>query len=133
MYAHYVDRNTPRYKFLFVGELDGGERQLSAYDVGVDYAAMRFFFSHVYGSMEGTASPFNRFPNDTKAEFEQRLSRFFAAFARRHRQRFPHPGLTGVRLQVARLRWDDNSVDELHEIGRHDVRSGRFTHTWISR
>jgi hypothetical protein len=134
MYAHYVDRQTPRYRFVFVGELNGGqEQELSAYSVGVDYAAMRFFFMNVYGSVETGASPFNRFPGDTQPAFEDRLSRFFAAYARRYESRFPERPLRGIRLQAARLRWDDNATGELHELGRHDVASERFTHTWTAR
>jgi hypothetical protein len=133
MYAHYVDRDTPRYKFVFVGERsDGGEQELSAYSVGVDYAAMRFFFTHVYGSMESGASPFNRFPGDTRSAFEERLSRFFAAYVRRYQSRFPNQSLRGIRLQVARLQWEGNGIGELRQLGRHDVASGRFSHTWTA-
>jgi hypothetical protein len=134
MYAPSVDRDTPRYRFIFLGELsDGPEQEVSTYSVGVDYAAMRFFFMYVYGSVETGASPFNRFPDDTRRAFEDRLSRFFAAYTKRYEGRFPARPLKGVRLQGARLRWDDNAIVELHELGRYDVASGRFTHTWMAR
>lgn len=131
MYAHYVDQDTPRYRFIFVGEFaDGGEEEVTAYSVGVDYAAMRFFLMYVYGSVETAASPFNRFPNDDRAAFEDRLSRFFGAYAWRYADRFPERPLRGIRLQVAQLQWPDNDVGEVHEIGRHDVAAGRFIHSW---
>jgi hypothetical protein len=53
MYAHYVGEDTPRFKFVFVAELeDGREKEVSPYSIGLDYAAMRFFFKYVYGSVE---------------------------------------------------------------------------------
>jgi hypothetical protein len=70
------------------------------------------------------------YPADDQATFALRLERFFSVFSREYARRNPTRSLRGICLQVGRLRWADNAVDAVHTVGRYDVDSARFDHTW---
>lgn len=137
MYAHYASAATPRYRFTFLAELgdEGGPatvREVTSYSIGIDYAIMRYFFKYVYGSVEVAPSHFRIYPDDTEQQFTDRLGRFFAVYAREYAAKHPEQHLRTIRLQVGHLRWQDNAVDQIHEVGAYAVAAHRFTHTWKS-
>jgi len=133
MFAHYVGPDTPRYRFRFVAERGDGsaEREIRATDLGLNGVELsRYFLGSIYGSMD-PLSPFGHHGGDTPEAFEARLSTFFRdATTVLERRGGAAPGqLSGIRLEVVRLE-GGNRDGEVHVVGRYDVASHHFTHTW---
>lgn len=127
MFAHYVDEDTPRYRFRFVTEGGGEEHELRATDLGLAGVEFtRYFFGHVYGSTDPT-TPFAVAGGDTPAEFEARLSAFFrdvqAVLERRDAKQ-----LSGIRLEVVRLDADNRDAN-VRVVGHYDATTQRFSRT----
>jgi len=132
MFAHYVNTETPRYRFRLTAERAGGEvREIRATDLGL--AGVEFsrdFFGSVYGSID-RHSPFAPHGADSPAAFRARLRAFFGDMAHVLRRRNPERwrDLRRIRLAVVRLGERNQDLDA-HEVGFYTVDSGRFTHTW---
>jgi hypothetical protein len=134
MYAHYLGWDTPLYNFKFIGEYEGTETVLPSRLGNLSEAyTMRYFFSKVYGSCEEW-SPFGDHPNDSRAQFEERLSRYFKQYLYQLRvtNQANTRNLKRLRLEVWRYNKEDR-VDEKHIVGYYSAADETFKHQWTYR
>lgn len=133
MFAHYVSDDTPRYRFRFMVEPPDGRKtwELLGRDLGMHNVEFgRYFFGSVYGSID-PVSPYGHHGHDTREAFEARLSEFFdklvSVWERRRSEPFPRPA--AIRLELALLDRENRNT-EIRTVGRYDVATRRFLHTW---
>jgi len=132
MFAHYVGEDTPLYRIRLVAErADGSEREIHATDFGLNGVEFtRQFFGAIYGSID-PYSPFGHHGDETRDEFERRLSDFFPRLVTALERRSPGmlEQVPQIRVDVARL--DASNREALvHVVGRYSIASRHFTHTW---
>lgn len=131
MFAHYVGPETPRYRFIFKADLDDGTSKEVGYpSVGANWSLMRFFFKYIYGSAE-PGSVFNVFPNDSKSDFEQRLTIFFKAFSKLYGLKHPQNSIRSIKLLVGKLAPSSKKIIETHEVGIFEQEG--FSMTWSGK
>ncbi len=131
MFAHRVTPDTPRYAFVFEGQLDAGEVvELGFYSAGARWSLMRFFLKFVYGATpEG--SEFCQYPEDSRDQLEQRLSDFFTVFVDSYHKRRANQGpLRRVVLKLARLHGPKSTRGEIRSLGVFEVETRKYRHQW---
>ena len=129
MFAHYVDDETPRYRFAFEVQFDDGSKdEVGYYSAGLNWSVMRFFFKWVYGATP-SGGVFALYQNDTREAFENRLSTFFVAFLEALSSRVAPKIPLKLTLRAVRLN-GENRDGESHKVGVFDIESQRFHLTW---
>lgn len=130
MFAHYIDDKTPRYTFKFWANFkDSESTELGYYSIGANWSLPRYFFKYVYGAV-GVTSVFNIYPDDTKVDFETRLSSFFSDFTKYYlaRNTDKKERLQSISLYVARLSNVTNKPEEQKLVGTYYLKSEKFVH-----
>ncbi len=125
MFAHYVDSTTPRYRFVFNGELaDNTQKSLGFYSAGANWSLMRYFFKYVYGATP-SGGVFAIFESDSADAFSNRLGKFFKSFSieveKRETVRLKH-----IELWLESLS-EDNLTHEKKLVGIFDCTTSKFT------
>ncbi|SNR96312.1 MULTISPECIES: hypothetical protein [Hymenobacter] len=134
MFAHYIGDDTNFYDIDFVGTKGQTEKALypglNKNDAHArNYATMRFFLNKIYGSAEAK-SPLGYFEQDTKAQFENRMSTFFTHYFATDLATGAAPVDT-IRLEISRYN-RRYKLQEKHVVGYYAVQAQKFTHVWKS-
>lgn len=132
MFSAYAGPDRHRYRFHFLADLDTSpptQREVTSRDIGQDESRfMRYFLYDVYYSTDPD-NPVTRYEHDDRAQFEERLSRFFRSYAHHYHQHNPEqPRIRSIRLLIERT----HPSPATHEVGRYDAGNNHFTHTWRS-
>jgi hypothetical protein len=130
MFSAYAGPDRHRYRYHFIADLDTNtpvQREVTARDIDQDESRfMRYFLYDVYRSIDPD-NPVTRYEHDDRAQFEERLARFFRSYVHHFHQQHPdQPRIKGIRLLIERT----HPSPATHEVGRYDTASSRFTHTW---
>ena len=129
MFAHYVDRNTPRYRFAFEATFsDESTKRIHYAHANLRWMSLRYFFKYVYGSVE-EHSPFNIYPQDTPEAFEERLGEFFSVLSTRITT--STKTVRSIDLLLIPLAWEDNSEGEPILVGSFSADRNTFTHRYV--
>jgi predicted DCC family thiol-disulfide oxidoreductase YuxK len=128
MFANHVEPDGARYSFRFVAvDEKGKEREIPSDACGIpELRLKRVFFARYYGSVDPSYE-YGALPGDTPAQFEERLTAFFALFAAEARNADAlAPEARSIRLDA--VREADGSVEKFR-CGSYDIREERFRRT----
>jgi hypothetical protein len=126
MFTQYVPKQAQFYDFNFLGQADTGEVNLKPqhHHNKNSISYNRFFFDQIYGSILPDY-PIGRVKNDTKKQFEERLSNFFNVY-------FNYPEAKGLKqIKLVVNAYDNNyQLIDSHVVGIYEPESKHFNHTW---
>lgn len=131
MFGHYIGKNAYLYHVIFTGKQGIAEQEIYPTCGNIPKVwSMRLFFNTIYGSME-EHSPFGDHPNDSSANLEERMGRFFTSYfdPKVLSKNSPAHQWDSIKVEISQYDTDHKHL-ATHVIGYYNTASNIFTHTW---